>query len=142
MAQLSQKTNQFNVCTNRYTVDDIARFAADPNHLLVTLHASDKFGDQGLVAFVHVAKVDDIHCQPATYSILDWVMSCRVMNRRIEFTVQQWVEAELKKRGVTKLLATWRQTPKNAPVKDLFEKFDFTLTVETEKEKNYERVLA
>jgi len=148
VAQLSQKTNQFNVCTNRYTVDDIVRFAGDPSHLLVTLHAGDRFGDQGLVAFVHVADVgrgcgaDGVRALPCVWEVVDWVMSCRVMNRRIEFMVQQWVEDELKKHGVAKLLATWRKTAKNVPVKDLFEKFGFAVIGSTEEEKRYERVLA
>ena len=131
VAQLSQKTNQFNVCTNRYSEEDIARFAQDQRHVLLTLHAGDRFGDQGLVAFVHV--VED--------EIADWVMSCRVMNRRIEFTVQRELEQILVARGVKVLRATWKRTLKNAPVKDLFEKFGFKLVKETEKEKQYERVL-
>ena len=131
VAQLSQKTNQFNVCTNRYSEEDIARFAQDQRHVLLTLHAGDRFGDQGLVAFVHV--VED--------EIVDWVMSCRVMNRRIEFTVQRELEQILVARGVKVLRATWKRTLKNAPVKDLFEKFGFKLVKETEEEKQYERVL-
>ena len=131
VAQLSQKTNQFNVCTNRYSEDDITRFAQDCRHVLLTLHAGDRFGDQGLVAFVHV--VGD--------EIVDWVMSCRVMNRRIEFTVQQELEKILVSRGVKILRATWKKTLKNAPVKDLFEKFNFNLVKETEEMKRYERVL-
>lgn len=131
VAQLSQKTNQFNVCTNRYSEDDIARFALDSQHVLLTLHAGDRFGDQGLVAFVH-ALGDEI---------VDWVMSCRVMNRRIEFTVQQALEKTLLVRGVKVLRATWKRTLKNAPVKDLFEKFGFKVVKETEELKSYERVL-
>ena len=135
VAQLSQKTNQFNVCTNRYTEDEIRRFSADPHALLVTLHASDRFGDQGLVAFVLV-EVEESQAR-----VRDWVMSCRAMNRRIEFTVEEAVERMLKERGVKALSARWRRTAKNAPVKDLFEKFGFRLVSETEEEKTYERVL-
>lgn len=131
VAQLSQKTNQFNVCTNRYSEEEIARFAQDPQHVLLTLHAGDRFGDQGLVAFVHV--VGD--------EIVDWVMSCRVMNRRIEFAVQRELERALAARGCKVLHATWKRTLKNAPVKDLFEKFGFKLINETEEMKQYERVL-
>ena len=131
VAQLSQKTNQFNVCTNRYTESDIRGFANDPEHLVVTLHAGDKFGDQGLVAFVHVYRDE----------IVDWVMSCRAMNRRIEFAVETWVENALKGRGITCVKASWKKTLKNSPVKDLFEKFGFSLIKEEEEEKKYERIL-
>lgn len=135
VAQLSQKTNQFNVCTNRYSEDEIRAFAADENRLLVTLHAGDRFGDQGLVAFV----LAEIKGEEA--SIVDWVMSCRVMNRRIEFTVEQEVERILAARGVKSLRAEWKQTLKNVPVKDLFEKFGFNKIHEEEGVKKYERVL-
>ena len=135
VAQLSQKTNQFNVCTNRYTEDEVRRFSADPHALLVTLHASDRFGDQGLVAFVLV------EVEKSQARVRDWVMSCRTMNRRIEFTVEEAVERMLRARGVKTVCAQWRRTAKNAPVKDLFEKFGFRLVSETEEEKTYERVL-
>ena len=47
VAQLAQKTNQFNVCTNRWTEDDVRSFASDSRHLIFTLHSSDRFGDLG-----------------------------------------------------------------------------------------------
>ena len=131
VAQLSQKTNQFNVMTNRYAEDDIRRFVADANELIVTLHAGDRFGDQGLVAFVR-CRIDG-----EVADIVDWVMSCRAMNRRIEFTVQAEVERLLAERGVSTLTAGWRKTAKNAPVKDLFEKFGFTCEDMTDAEKHY-----
>ena len=135
VAQLSQKTNQFNVCTNRYAEDDIRRFAADANELIVTVRAGDKFGDQGLVAFVR-CRLND-----GAADIIDWVMSCRAMNRRIEFTMQAEVERLLVSRGVTTLTASWRKTLKNAPVKDLFEKFGFTCEGVMDVEKHYRKVL-
>ena len=138
VAQLSQKTNQFNVCTNRYEEDDVRRFAADASHLLLTLHAGDKFGEQGLVAFV-LCRIGAT--APTEAEVLDWVMSCRVMNRRIEFAVENALEKLLRERGVVRLRATWKKTLKNAPVKSLFEKFGFNLLQATEEIKQYERVL-
>lgn len=135
VAQLSQKTNQFNVLTNRYAEDDIRRFATDVNELIVTLHAGDKFGDQGLVAFVRCVINGTSAC------VVDWVMSCRAMNRRIEFAVQTEVERLLVGRGVSTLTASWRKTLKNAPVKDLFEKFGFTCENMTDVEKYYRKDL-
>jgi len=137
VVQLSQKTNQFNVCTIRYSEAEVRAFAADARHVLLTLHAGDKFGGQGLVAFVHAVIEDD----KLSAKIVDWVMSCRVMNRRVEFTVQSELESVLKTNGVSVLQAAWRRTLKNAPVKELFEKFGFKLVSETEDEKKYERIL-
>ena len=119
IAQLSQKTNQFTVCTNRYSESDVARFAADPDRLIVSVHAGDRFGDQGLVAFVQAV------VRGEAAEVVDWVMSCRVMNKRLEFAVEDEVERLLSKRGVRILKATWRKTPKNAPVADLFDRFGF-----------------
>lgn len=139
VAQLSQKTNQFNVCTNRYTEEDIRCFAADPKFLLLTLHAGDRFGDQGLVAFVLTEKHEV--GEGFFFTIRDWVMSCRVMNRKIEFTVQTEVERLLRAEGCRRVLASYRPTAKNAPVRNLFEKFGFNVICEVEGVKNYERVL-
>lgn len=134
VAQLSQKTNQFNVCTNRYSEADIRHFAADSECLLMTLHASDRFGDQGLVAFV-LCRIAGARAE-----IVDWVMSCRAMNRKIEFSMQAAVEANLKSRGVKELTATWVRTNKNAPVKDLFERFGFDIISISDEKKLYKRV--
>ena len=121
VAQLSQKTNQFNVLTNRYSVDEVARFASDSGRLLVAVRSGDRFGEQGLVAFVQ-ATIDGERAE-----IVDWVMSCRAMNRGLEFTVEEQVERMLSARGVTSVAASWRKTPKNAPVANLFEAFGFAL---------------
>ena len=129
VAQLSQKANQFNVCTNRYAEDEIRALAKAG--LVVTAKAKDKFGDQGLVAFVIVRE----------NVIVDWVMSCRVMGRGIEEKVEAEVERLAAARGVRTLSATWRDSGKNAPAKDLFERFGFGLVGETEGEKRYERIL-
>ena len=119
VAQLSQKTNQFNVCTNRYSESDVARFVAAPDRLIVSVHAGDRFGDSGLVAFVQaVVRGDEAE-------IVDWVMSCRVMNKRLEFAVEDEFERLLAMRGVRTLKATWRRTAKNMPVADLFDLFGF-----------------
>lgn len=135
VAQLSQKSNQFNVCTNRYGEDDIRRLAADTRNLILTLHARDRFGDQGLVAFVRAER------RGQTSVICDWVMSCRAMNRRLEFALEDELEHQLAGCGQTRLCAAYRPTVKNYPVKDLFEKFGFTLVSETHGCKMYEKAL-
>ncbi len=131
VAQLSQKTNQFNVLTHRYSIDEVTQFANDAGRLLLTVHAGDRFGDQGLVAFVQ-AVIDG-----ETATITDWVMSCRTMNRRLEFAVEEEFERRLKERGVTKVFASWRKTLKNVPVSGLFEAFGFTVLSAGEADKRY-----
>ena len=135
VAQLSQKTNQFNVLANRYSAAEISAFANDPKRLIVSARAGDRFGDQGLVAFVHVA------LEGETAEILDWAMSCRTMNRRLEFAIEDEVESLLAARGVRLLRATWRRTAKNSPVENLFESFGFSVDLAGEKEKRYSMTL-
>ena len=127
VAQLSQKSNQFNVRTNRYTENEVRTLAKEG--LVVTAYAKDKFGDQGLVAYVIVKDGE----------ILDWVMSCRVMGRGIEERVEAEVERLVAARGVERIAASWRDSGRNAPVKELFERFGFTLVRETEVEKTYSK---
>ena len=129
VAQLSQKSNQFNVCTNRRTEDEVRTLAREG--LVVTAHARDKFGDQGLIAYVIVRDAE----------ILDWVMSCRTMGRGIEERVEAEVERLLRESGVSKLSACWRDSGRNAPVKGLFERFGFGLTISTDAEKRYVKSL-
>ena len=135
VAQLAHKTNQFNVCTNRWTEDDVRAFAADSRHAIFTLHSSDRFGDLGLVAFVHVTIDGD------GAEIVDWVMSCRAMNRRIEFAMEGEVERALVSRGVKKISATWKRTAKNNPVENLFDSFGFELVESTPELRRYKRPL-
>jgi len=127
VAQLSQKANQFNVCTNRYTEDELRQIAADGGNLIVTAHAGDRFGDQGLVAYVIGSGGE----------IIDWVMSCRVMNREIEYKVEAFFEEELRARGMAELRATWRRTGRNLPVEGLFESFGFEVESQNGSERHF-----
>ena len=132
LAQLSQKTNQFNVCTNRYEETDVAALAAQPDRMLFSVCSGDRFGDSGLVAFVH-ARLSG--AQEA--EIVDWVMSCRVMNRTLEVAVENTVEEALAARGVGTLRARWRRTARNAPVAELFDGFGFVRETDAADERTY-----
>jgi predicted enzyme involved in methoxymalonyl-ACP biosynthesis len=109
----------------------VRSFLNDSSHFTAVLKVADRFSDLGLVAFVHVAGSQ----------IVDFVMSCRAMNRKLEFNLISFVEQELKKRGVERITSKWKRTPKNAPVKDLYERMGFQLLSESEEEKYYERIL-
>lgn len=120
VAQLSQKSNQFNVTTRRYAEAEVARMQAEePRRLFLTVRAGDRFGDQGLVAFAHATIAGN--CA----ELVDFVLSCRVMNRTLEFAVEAFLEGELLRRGVRELKAEYVPTAKNAPVRDLFARFGF-----------------
>ena len=136
VAQLSQKSNQMNVLTCRRGEDEIRAFAADPTRIVLALRSSDRFGDLGLVAFVH-AKVDGERAD-----VLDWVMSCRAMNRRIEFSLAAELERLLAERGVRTVSARWERTPKNAPSQDLFDRLGFDLEESGPDSRRYLRTIA
>ena len=129
VAQLSQKANQFNVCANRYTEAEVRELGR--RGLVVTAHAKDRFGDQGLIAYVVAVGSE----------ILDWVMSCRAMGRGIEERVEREVERLLKARGVGEVAALWRATGRNAPVQDLFERFGFRVVAASPSEKRYVKTI-
>ena len=115
VAQLSQRANQFSVCTNRYTADEVAALAHEPQTFVYVVHAGDRFGDQGLVLFVVVKDG----------AIADWTMSCRVAGRGLEERAWAEIERDLRTKGVSSLRATWKASGRNAPVADLFSRLGF-----------------
>ena len=133
VAQLSQRSNQMNALTVRRSEGEIRAFAADPSRLVVVLRSSDRFGDLGLVAFAH-ARIDGERAE-----IEDWVMSCRAMNRRIEFALEEGLEEILAERGVRTLSAAWRGTAKNSPSRDLFDRLGFAVAGSDAGEIRYRR---
>ncbi|MDR3377895.1 MAG: HAD-IIIC family phosphatase [Verrucomicrobiae bacterium] len=115
VAQLTQRSNQFNLRTVRYTVADIDRLRAAPDHLTLSFQLADKFGDHGLVGLVILKQLD------ATAAFIDtWIMSCRVLKRGMEeFIVNQMVR-QARARGLTRLIGEYLPTPKNNMVKNLY----------------------
>lgn len=116
VAQLSQKANQFNACANRYAADTVAAMGrGDGGAAVFAVRAGDRFGDMGLVAFVVVKGGE----------VVDFTMSCRAAGRGLEARAWTEVERALVARGVREVRATWRNTGKNAPVRDLFDRLGF-----------------
>ncbi len=113
VAQLTQRSNQFNLRTVRYTEEEVAQLAADSGYITLSLTLEDKFGDHGLIAVV-IMKQQDEH----TLFVDTWIMSCRVLKRGMErFTLNAMV-AEAKKRGVATIIGEYLPTKKNGIVKD------------------------
>ncbi len=88
VAQLSQRSNQFNLRTIRYTEEDIKLICEAPNYYTLTLSLKDRFGDHGLIGAIILKKLDD-----SSLFIDTWIMSCRVLKRGMEnFTLNAIVE--------------------------------------------------
>ena len=111
VAQLSQRSNQFNLRTVRYTEADVEALAADENIIDLSFTLEDKFGDNGLIAVVIMKPLDT-----DTLFVDSWFMSCRVLKRGMEnFTLNTMVE-EAKKRGYTNIIGEYLPTMKNKMV--------------------------
>ena len=111
IAQLSQRSNQFNLRTIRYTEKDIESMAKDPDVVNLSFTLEDKFGDNGLIAVVIMKKQDH-----ETLFIDTWFMSCRVLKRGMEnFTLNTMVEYAMKK-GYKRIIGEYIPTSKNKMV--------------------------
>lgn len=119
VTQLTNKTNQFNVTTKRYSEEEIHGLATADNSDIITVHMADKYGDQGLVA-VLILKYEKETAEIDTY-----LMSCRVMGRKAEDEMMARIKSLLKQKGIKTVKAAYIKTAKNAPVLDLFEKLGF-----------------
>jgi FkbH-like protein len=124
IAQLINKSNQFNLTTRRYTELDVA--AAEASCFTLQIRLADRFGDNGMISV--------IICREAgrdTWDIDTWLMSCRVLGRGVEVAVLQEILAHARARGIRTLLGVYRPTSRNGMVSEHYAKLGFTL-VETQ----------
>ena len=132
IAQLSQKANQFSVCTNRYSAAEVEGLVRGEDDARVyAVCAGDQFGDQGLVAFAVVRDAE----------IVDFTMSCRVAGRGLETRAWAEMARDLRAQGVGRVRARWRRTAKNAPVADLFDRLGFDCVADGPDERRFSRDL-
>lgn len=111
VAQLSQRSNQFNLRTIRYTEADIESMAQNPDVIDLSFTLEDKFGDNGLIAVIIMKKQDE-----ETLFVDTWFMSCRVLKRGMEnFTLNTMVEYA-KAKGYKRIIGEYIPTPKNKMV--------------------------
>ena len=130
VAQLSQRSNQFNLRTVRYTDADIEALANDPDVIDLSFTLEDKFGDNGLIAVVIMKPLDK-----ETLFVDTWFMSCRVLKRGMEnFTLNTMVE-KAKAAGYKKIIGEYLPTPKNAMVKDHYLNLGFDRVQESKTDK-------
>ena len=120
IAQLVGKTNQFNLTTTRHTQGQIAAMAADPDHVVAWLRLRDRFGDQGLVV------VGIVRRQGRVADIDTFLMSCRVMNRRVEQAFMAYLLEHARRLGCQTAVGTYIPTAKNNMVRDFYPELGFT----------------
>lgn len=122
VAQLTQRSNQFNLRTVRYTDEDAKLISESKEFKTFTFTLNDKYGEYGLIAIVILKELDT-----KNVFIENWLMSCRVLKRGMEnFTLNCLVNS-YKNTNFEYLVGEYIQTPKNNLVKDHYEKLGFTL---------------
>jgi FkbH-like protein len=120
IVQLINKSNQYNLTTRRYTDPEVAAAESDPNVFTLQVRLADVFGDNGMISVVI--------CRPdadAGWDIDTWLMSCRVLGRRVEHMVLGELLRHARARGIRKLLGTYRPTERNKLVIDHYSKLGF-----------------
>lgn len=119
IAQLTQRSNQFNLRTVRYTEAQIAQIAQDPRYLTLYFCLRDKFGDHGLISVVILEKQED------ALFIAEWLMSCRVLKRGMEEFIINTIMSTAKDAGYRRVVGEYLPTAKNAMVADLYARMGF-----------------
>jgi FkbH-like protein len=120
IAQLTQRTNQFNLRTRRYSEAELEAIMASDDHLILAFTLQDKFGDYGIVGAVIAER------QMSTSLFIDtWVMSCRVFKRSLEHFTMNQLAREAERRGFHQIIGEYVQTAKNGVVKDLYSSLGF-----------------
>jgi FkbH-like protein len=120
VAQLSQRSNQFNLRTVRYTEDDIKHLITRPDTYTIAFTLEDQHGDNGLICVIILKKEN-----AETLFVDTWLMSCRVLKRGMEHFILNNVVALAKQHGYTNLKAEYLPTAKNQMVKDHYKKLGF-----------------
>lgn len=129
ISQLTNKSNQFNLTTKRYTLADIEAIANDESYITLYGKLSDLFGDNGVVSVV-IGKIKG--------SILDidlWIMSCRVLKRDMEVAMMDTLVSVAKTKGIKTINGYFYPTAKNKMVENFYEEEGFKL-INKDKENN------
>lgn len=123
IAQLTNKSNQFNLTTLRCSQADIERFAADSDRITLYGRLQDKFGDNGVVSVV-CGRIDAD--RKTLLHIELWLMSCRVLKREMEFAMMDQLAEDCLARGIEEIRGYYYPTAKNKMVKSLYGLLGFT----------------
>ncbi|GJD63599.1 HAD-IIIC family phosphatase [Methylobacterium frigidaeris] len=120
IVQLVNKTNQFNLTTRRLREAEATSLIEDPAALTLQLRLSDRFGDNGVIA-VAIGRLAG-----SDLVIETWLMSCRVLGRRVEEGTLAALAAQAVRRGARRLVGVFRPSGRNGMVADLYPRLGFT----------------
>jgi len=122
IVQLINKTNQFNTTTRRYASEKIANLINLPSALTLQFRLLDRIGDNGLVSTMILRPTSD---DEGVFEIENWVMSCRVFGRQLEFEAMNIAVEAARQRGVKAFIADYIATPKNHVINALYPSLGF-----------------
>ena len=122
ITQLTNKSNQFNLTTKRYTISEMETLSEDNRYIRLYGRLKDRFGDNGIVSVVIGEKRKD------TLHIELWLMSCRVLKRDMELAMLDSLVKRCREEGIRYIRGYYFKTQKNAMVKELYGDFGFIKT--------------
>jgi FkbH-like protein len=125
VTQLVNKSNQFNLLTRRMTETEVQAMEADPSVITLQARLTDRYGDMGLISVVTCS------VSGADATVTDWLMSCRVLGRKVEEGIYDTLMKALAQRDVTTLHASYLPTKKNSMVREHFDKLGMRFVKET-----------
>jgi FkbH-like protein len=120
IAQLINKSNQFNLTTRRYSEVQVGEIEADPNCFTLQVRLVDTFGDNGMISVI-ICRQD-----AGVWHIDTWLMSCRVLGRRVEQAVLQELLLHARSLAIGRLIGTYRPTERNRLVEEHYSKLGFS----------------
>ena len=121
LVQLTQRTNQFNLRSKRYTKNDILFFIENKDYFIWDLELIDKFGTNGIVGLI-IVKLN----KKLKEAFIDtFLMSCRIIGREVEVSFVNYIASILKKMGMKKLIGEYIPTKKNKLTEDIYSKLGF-----------------
>jgi FkbH-like protein len=125
VAQLTQKTNQFNMTTKRYSEQEITALAADPRWYIRWIRVKDRFGDNGIIGVVMAHDKGS-----GEWEVDNFLLSCRVIGRTVETAILATIIENAKAAGARRIGGWFITTKKNAPAKDFYAQHRFTKVLE------------
>jgi FkbH-like protein len=136
ISQLTLRTNQFNLTTRRLQPSEVRELVDDPSVLVLSIHSSDRFGDNGLVGAVFLRRAD------GAVHIDNFLLSCRVFSRGIEQACLARILRYSRTTGAEAVFATYRPTLKNHLVADFYPRHGFAALTDDGSTMTFRHTLA
>lgn len=131
ISQLTQRTNQFNLTTKRYSEEDIKNFALDPKYKIFWAKLEDNFGDYGIIATAIIIEEED------TWIIDTFLLSCRAIQRTVETALLVYISKKARENNIKKIKGKIIYTKKNLPSRDFYKRHNFYKISENEREEEW-----